>query len=533
MESIMVNFTIFVSKVIGGISVLGLVFSVIGAARQPAVLALETTADTFTKVAVPGPPVDCSTRDVRLSLASEQISFCSPTRQPIQLVEDDISDPEVSYAQLNQVNGYGLVNIKSVAAGYSPGIGRPGYNLGAVDKYRQEVWAIETSKKDRGLSTGPTGIFWNETVASIQIETSLPTSLGIVKLRSIEWYVEHKSRLWSFIITWDTGVKNSNEWQGYSTNFSVQPSGSARSADPVIDLGVAALELKAASKSPINGSLLVEVGTPSWWSGECDDDNYFDGTGVHSFPLGASWLGVSACGPVTFKDPFPRHLVQFFPKAWGEYEFECVELVMRFLYQQWGIKPWQGSANTIKDSPPASIEFFPNGTPSIVPGDIITENGINQNSSGHAMIITGVDLDEYGTGFISILEQNTSNNGSRSLHVTNWTVDPDPYTWGQTIQGWLHVKANQDLPLTISGNTGISSATLRFNFNGPQTVVAAHNGSYSLNVSTNWSGSVMPDLWGYIFLPGQIIYSNLQTDQTGQDYTPVIAQQIFLPMVIR
>jgi hypothetical protein len=149
------------------------------------------------------------------------------------------------------------------------------------------------------------------------------------------------------------------------------------------------------------------------------------------------------------------------------------------------------------------------------------------------MIITGVNLEGTGTGFLSILEQNSSSGGSRSLHVTNWTVDPDPYTWGQTIQGWLHVKGNQDVPVTISGNTGIGNVTLRFYNNGPQTVTATSDGSYSLTVSYNWSGSVTPSLSGHIFSPFRIDYSNVQSDQTSQNYTAAIAVQIYLPLVIR
>jgi hypothetical protein len=284
-----------------------------------------------------------------------------------------------------------------------------------------------------------------------------------------------------------------------------------------------------------------DVGTPTWWSGVCDDDNYFNAIDndkdVHSIPLGASWHGVPACGPFTFRPPYPSHLVHFFYGSWGEYEFQCVELVMRFLYLEWGIAPFQGNASTIKDHyPPAFIEFFlNNGTHAFVPGDIITENGSIQNSSGHAMVITGVNLDGNGTGTISILEQNSSPTGSRSLHVTNWTVDPDPYTWGQTIQGWLHAKANHGSVMTIAGNVGIGNAILSFDDNGPKTATAATNGAYSLTVSYNWSGTVMPSKAGYAFTPFNLTYTNITVGQTSQNYTatPTNTYRLYLPLVIR
>ena len=123
---------------------------------------------------------------------------------------------------------------------------------------------------------------------------------------------------------------------------------------------------------------------------------------------------------------------------------------MRFLYLEWRIAPWPGNANTIKNSLPTSIVFYPNGTQMLVPGDIITENGFIQNSVGHTAIITNVSLDDRGTGTISILEQHASSAGIRPLSVINWQVQPDAWCFGQTIQGWLHVKTNSNLVTTIS-----------------------------------------------------------------------------------
>jgi hypothetical protein len=524
--------------VVHGIVVFGLTFLTIGAGSQPNVHArgaeTRTALYASTTGLIPDSPNQCLTKVVQITLASEQINFCAPTSQLSNIIEDNISDPNVSYAQLNQVDGYGIVNIKSVTPGYTPGIGRPVYDLGGVDEYRQAVWKIESSKTDRVVSNGPIGFFWNKTVPSIQIDTSLPTLLGNLKVRSIEWYVEHNSRLWSFIITWDTEIINSNEWNDISNNFSIEKQGGAKLADTAIDLGTAVLLSMEASG--ISGSgFPVDVGTPSWWSGTCDDDYYFQATNVHSIPLGSAWHGVPACGPVTYRPPYPSHLIHFFPGAWGEFEFECVELVMRFLYQEWGIAPWGGSANTIKNSPPNSIDFYINdGTHAFVPGDIIIEDGLSQNSSGHAVIITGANLDGNGTGTISILEQNSSSNGSRSLHVTNWVVDPDAWTTYR-IQGWLHVKANHGLTVTISGNVGIGDATLSFNDNGPKNASAASDGAYSLTVSYNWSGTVTPSQMGYAFTPFNHPYTNITVGQTSQNYTatPTNTSRIYLPLVIQ
>jgi hypothetical protein len=271
----------------------------------------------------------------------------------------------------------------------------------------------------------------------MQVDFNLPASAGNLQIRSIEWYIEHHGRLWSFILAWDIGLKNAAEWDQASRIFMVEESDGKNLADTAIDLGTAFLASVAIQGDASSGGP-VDVGLPAWWSGVCNDDNFFKDMGIHSFAIGTPWHGVYPCGPQYY-----MHLVRFFPGAYGEFEFQCVELVMRFLYLEWGIAPWAGNANTIKDAPPSSVVFHPNGTHGIVPGDILTEQGTTANSTGHAVIVTGVYLDSEGTGTISILEQNSSSGGSRSLSVTNWTVNPDAWTWGSPVQGWLHARANQ------------------------------------------------------------------------------------------
>jgi uncharacterized delta-60 repeat protein len=427
-----------------------MVFSTLGAS-QPAA-ARNSPAEV-----IPASTDTCATQTVRITLASEQIEFCAPTSLPTNVVEDGASNPQAAYAGLNQIDGYGVVTIKAISAGYAPGPGRPVYTSGQVDVYRQTVLQIESSKTDRVVSNAPTGVFWDVNVPGIQVDVSLPTSSGILQVRSIEWYTEHNDRLWSFMISWDTGMQNANEWEIASGNFTAQKSGSENLADTALNLGTAFQEMRASSEITIQGGP-IDVGTPAWWSGVCNDNNFYPATGSHSYVLGsppgsAVWHGVAACGPFN-----SMHLVRFFTGAFGEYEFQCVELVMRFLYLQWGIAPFNGNGNTIKDHyPTGSMVFYPNGTHAIVPGDIVTEQGTSPNSGGHAVVVTGVSLNGNGTGTVNILEQNSSSAGLRSLSVLNWEIQPDAWVYGSPIQGWLHVKANQpdgDLDMAFSPGTG-------------------------------------------------------------------------------
>ena len=441
--------------------------------------AQEQVTDTPNSIPIPvlqNSSSACSKYLVLITLNSEQISFCAPTRLASVIVEDSITSPSIAYAQFNQTEGYGIVDIKSVAAGNSPGIGRPIYQAGGIADYRQEVWNIESSKNGYMVSDGPSGNFWDEPTPSIQVDTILATSQGAMSVRSLEWYAEHNGRLWVVVMTWDMKLVNADEWINASQGFFIQKPGTNLS-DTAKDLGKAYFKSQASPEISASG-IPVDVGTPPWWSGTCNDNNYYPYTGVHSTLLGSSWHGIPSCGPRPYTVSSLDHLVAFFSGAFQEYEFECVELVMRFLYQEWGIAPWAGNANQIKnDYPTSSMIFYTNGTHSIVPGDILTENGSAQNSNGHTAVITAVNLDGNGTGTISILEQNSSPSGSRSLNVTNWTVGPDAYIYGQTIQGWLHALANQ------SGGGGNPPSA--FGKSAPANGAKAQ----SLSPTLSWAGS--------------------------------------------
>ena len=65
----------------------------------------------------------------------------------------------------------------------------------------------------------------------------------------------------------------------------------------------------------------------------------------------------------------------------------------------------------------------------------------------------------------------------------------------------------QNTQLTISGNAGIAGAALSYMDGTLKNVVSQADGSYSLSVSTNWSGTVTPSLVGVTFTPTNLTYS--------------------------
>ncbi len=184
------------------------------------------------------------------------------------------------------------------------------------------------------------------------------------------------------------------------------------------------------------------VGTPGWWQGgTCDPTNY---PGSH--PLGASWHGLVACGPGPTQGG-SDHPVSFFPGAWGEFEWECVELSMRWMYLAWGVNPYPANGwDVVRNYDLANdrAEYNPNGPQLVVvengtlgavpqPGDVISVARTPQNIYGHTAVVTANAVDAQGNGTITIIQQNggSGNDGWATYPVNDWVV-------GDDVSAWLH-----------------------------------------------------------------------------------------------
>jgi hypothetical protein len=76
----------------------------------------------------------------------------------------------------------------------------------------------------------------------------------------------------------------------------------------------------------------------------------------------------------------------------------------------------------------------------------------------------------------------------------------------------------------ISGNTGVGGVTLSYTDSvNTGTVIADTNGNYSFVVSYDWSGTVTPSKAGYTFVPTSYIYTNVESDQTDQNFTALVS----------
>jgi len=122
-------------------------------------------------------------------------------------------------------------------------------------------------------------------------------------------------------------------------------------------------------------------------------------------------------------------------------------------------------------------------------------------------------------------------NGNYSLLVTfNWTGTVTPsksgFIFTPTSRSYSNVQIDQpgqdftpQALLTISGNAGVGGAIITYNDGSFKAVAADGNGNYSLQVPPNWSGTITPSKANYRFAPSNISFSNLQSDQSNQNFT--------------
>jgi hypothetical protein len=184
-----------------------------------------------------------------------------------------------------------------------------------------------------------------------------------------------------------------------------------------------------------NGSGRVRLATanqvpmPSWWKGsQCDDAYHFAASGVHTAAIGPAWMGLVPCGP-----PHPDTGVGF--GGGGALEFECVELSMRWLYQEYGQNTYPANGSeVVANYPGKRLQKVSNGSGSApAPGDVMSFGATSTN--GHTAVVTDVHFSDAtkGDGTVIVLAENAGGNGYASQNMVGWVVQA-----GIPITGWLH-----------------------------------------------------------------------------------------------
>jgi hypothetical protein len=413
-------------------------------------------------------------KNATIKLDGITISICAPILPGEFIVPDPSSSDQIATAAT--LNPYHEFSITAIPYGMRVSTETlPPAGAGLAAEYLQELKEARTAQDghvEDGLAVSIFGTQARSIASLVKIRIHGSTSS---KVAIVEWVADAGERLW--IIRYSQEILDDDRPAVAIIGDMIQFMADVAISSPDIATPSTSAKYFAAPNPPPQGGKLAaqsagDLPFPSWWSGDCDKNNY-----PGSYPLGGIYLGVKACGPIS-----TSRVVQFFPKAWGELEWQCVELSMRFLYLAYHILPYSANGNQVvenyqpHDTDDVTLVKISNGTKYIFPqaGDVLSYGPTSLY--GHTSVVTGSNVDGSGNGTITIIEQNVSNpsNGMETLKVTSWTVT----SW-MVISGWLHGKnplpslssitptnilqGSTGLVLTVFGKNFTSGSTVRWN----------------------------------------------------------------------
>ncbi|MFH2039663.1 MAG: hypothetical protein ABIJ65_09540 [Chloroflexota bacterium] len=183
----------------------------------------------------------------------------------------------------------------------------------------------------------------------------------------------------------------------------------------------------------------------------------------------------------------------------------------------------------VEDAGGTKVTSYPNLSTSL--GSLLTSNNVwfngayaNAANGGSRVKLFAPSNWSSGSSF-SHLDYTSFSGTSNSLMVYSMASGSSQHSPGMVTQGILKDLGWESTPPTISGNVGSAGVTLNYTDGSIKSVTSDETGSYSFNVSSNWSGTVTPIKTGTIFSPENRSYTNINMSQVDQDYLASDAYQ--------
>ena len=327
------------------------------------------------------------------------------------------------------------LSITAVPFGVSPATeSLPVAGGGQAEAYRAALRAYR-GRQLGNPQEGPEMRLFGETVIGSTSVLDLPVRGEQVPVSITEWVVEAGERLW--IVRASQVLERSAISRRSVTAPTSSLAGSVLTSH---DLASPSTSLAPAQRSgppvgvpPSTTSAASDLPFPPWWDGDCDVFKFLAWTGVPSFPLGAEYRGLKACGPRPSMDP-ARQAVVDFGVGYSQIEWQCPELSKRFLYLAYGIPPYPADGNEMVWNYDGDLlEKVWNGTVGRAPqpDDVLSYGAYS--TYGHTSVVVASDVDATGNGTVHVIEQNSSADGYDTLEVSDWRVGSYP-----DVIGWLH-----------------------------------------------------------------------------------------------
>lgn len=388
--------------------------------------------------------VDKTVQQVDITIDNVNLHICTPFLPTGNFVTSAPGDA-LQGASSATFNPFKEFVIESYTFGMRTGGGTSKLKIepGSDNEIKQR---LETTRKQQkgSIEEGPSVSIFGKLVKSNLSHVKLDVDTkGSHNVQIVEWIIENGKRLWIFRISVEENVSNINQQQLLESLAKLDVS--SNNPDTPTTITTENQKVTTPLPTPVIRSAVDDLPQAPWWKdnnsnySDCDDYHYYANSGWHSYRLGGVYRNVPACGPRPIYDNAPDVVVQL--PGFGEYEWECVELSMRFLNLAYGTLAYNspGGKDVVNNYPGTSgttLNKVANGTVGQAPqaGDIISFGATSGNSFGHTAVVIASAVDGGGNGSITIMEQNNSASGSRSLNVTNWVVAN-----ATTPYGWLHL----------------------------------------------------------------------------------------------
>lgn len=188
--------------------------------------------------------------------------------------------------------------------------------------------------------------------------------------------------------------------------------------------------------------------------------------------LGASYrdagLVINACGPRPLYGG-PRTPVYPYPGALSNPGYQCAEFAARYLYLKFGMTMYiSTNGDQFVDhyvaKYPKQLVAVPNGTLNQAPvqGDVISfsqSSTFHASSGGHVAVVQSSSVDVNGNGTVTVIEENWSSTGQRTIPVSNWSLQLSGFPYIK----WMHAPSLSNGPLDASDIATVSDSGMYTN----------------------------------------------------------------------
>jgi hypothetical protein len=381
---------------------------------------------------------------------------------------------------------------------------------GGADAYSKALRDYE-AKQGATFETGPTAtIFGTSVVAQV---SHLQVKYTPNPVMAVEWVVEAGQRLWIIRVVQEQPFITADETSTsmFLSSLESMTMSSTTLNAPTTVVGAARQgSRQPTSKETGSASPLDPLPTPSWWSGQCDSGNF-----PGSYPLGGSYLGMPACGPLNTMRPVT------FPGGHGEYEWQCTELSKRYLYLAYGILAYGADGREVVSNYHGTImQHFHNSVQGAAPheGDVLS---YGTTGAGHTSVVTLSSVNSSGNGYVDVVEQNLSELGIKRLNVVNWNVQASP----NAVTGWLHRGPVGEVRgrVVYANGTGAANVPVTSSSNGDSTYTDSA-GYYQFELEQNINRNLPAG-------PTRLTASDNITS-SYQDVTVIANANIYAPNIV-